>query len=59
MGFISRLLHPRDEEPKEASCPRCGAPAPATANDCSACGWDLRESFSGAYVSSHLTGPPR
>lgn len=45
MTLFDRFL--RREAPPEQQCPRCGIPAPAEVNVCSACGWDLRESFSG------------
>lgn len=53
MGFMDKVLG-RDEAVTEAPCPRCGIPAPSDANECSACGWDLRETFSGeagSYVN--------
>ena len=52
MGFFGRLTG-RDA-PEDAMCPRCGTPAPASAVECTACGWDMREIFHGAYVGSHL-----
>jgi ribosomal protein L37E len=33
------------EPPPETKCPRCGVPVPAQSTECSACGWDLRESY--------------
>lgn len=45
MTIIDRLL--RRETTTEIPCPRCGIPAPDDATECSACGWDLREAFSG------------
>jgi hypothetical protein len=45
MGFIQRLFH--REPPPELPCPRCGVPAPPDATECTACGWDLRESYHG------------
>lgn len=53
MKIVDRLLN-RQSPATEAPCPRCGIPAPATANECSACGWDLREAFTGAYAGSHI-----
>lgn len=50
MGLVDRLLH---REPEEAPCPRCGTPSPAGVDDCTACGWDMREKYSGA-AGSHL-----
>ena len=35
--------HPAAESP----CPRCGVLTPVDADDCKACGWDLRESYHG------------
>lgn len=46
MALFKRLLH-RDDPAEEAPCPRCGIPAPVPATECSACGWDLREQFTG------------
>ena len=43
MNLIQRLLHREPEQ--EIPCPRCGVPAPPHATDCTACGWDLRESY--------------
>jgi hypothetical protein len=43
MGLLQRLF--RRETPPETSCPRCGVPAPGGTIECSACGWDLRDSY--------------
>jgi hypothetical protein len=53
--FLQRLL--RREPPREAPCPRCGVLAPADATDCTACGWDLRESYHGPVGSHEMTTP--
>jgi hypothetical protein len=44
-GLFSKLR--RREPPVEAPCPRCGVPTPVDADECTACGWDLRESYHG------------
>jgi hypothetical protein len=44
-GLLSKLL--RRESRAEAPCPRCGVLTPIDADDCTACGWDLRESYHG------------
>ena len=49
MGFLRRLRH--ESEPEEQTCPRCKMPAPASAQECPECGWDLREAY-------HGTEPP-
>jgi hypothetical protein len=54
-GLMDRLL--RREPPQEAPCPRCGVPTPVDADDCKACGWDLRESYHGP-VGRHEPGAP-
>ena len=58
MSLFKRLLN-RDDGPGagEAPCPRCGIPAPVAANECSACGWDLREKYTGAEAGSYLPAP--
>jgi len=62
MGLFSRLH--RDAK-QETPCPRCGTPAPAGANECAACGWDLHEGYRSVAVGSHLEAtddqqpPPR
>ena len=56
MGLVKRFMH-REEEP-DVPCPRCGIPAPRGASDCSACGWDLREAYHGAFTGSHLEAGP-
>ena len=43
MRLLQRLL--RREPPLETKCPRCGVPAPAGDLECTACGWDLRETY--------------
>jgi predicted RNA-binding Zn-ribbon protein involved in translation (DUF1610 family) len=43
MGFLDRLRH--REQPQETICPRCGVPAPPGSTECTACGWDLRETY--------------
>jgi hypothetical protein len=43
MGLMQRLFH--REPPPETSCPRCATPVVAGSLECSACGWDLRESY--------------
>ena len=52
MGLFTRLTGRESEE--DQPCPRCGIPAPAASAECSACGWDMRESFHGQYVGSHI-----
>ena len=44
IGLLRRLLH-REQPPHESPCPHCGVPAPPEVLECSACGWDLRESY--------------
>ena len=41
MDFLQRFRH--KDEPQEQTCPRCHMPAPASAEECPECGWDLRE----------------
>jgi Uncharacterised protein family UPF0547 len=43
MGFLSRFRG--ETEPKEETCPKCKTPVPVAAEECSACGWDLREAY--------------
>jgi hypothetical protein len=43
MRLVRRLLH--GEPDHEHPCPRCGVPAPVSATECTACGWDLREAY--------------
>jgi hypothetical protein len=43
MSLMQRLF--RREPPPETSCPRCATPVPGGAVECSACGWDMRESY--------------
>jgi hypothetical protein len=45
MGLMRRMLH--REPPAEIACPRCGIPAPPSASECAACGWDLHELYTG------------
>ena len=42
------------DEPTEEPCPRCGIPAPMGAAECSACGWDLNESYHAEFVGSRV-----
>ena len=44
MSLFQRLSG-KLEVPDETPCPRCGVPAPDQAVECSACGWDLRETY--------------
>ena len=46
-------FHRRDEMTEEP-CPRCGIPAPTGAATCSACGWDLNESYHADFVGSRV-----
>jgi hypothetical protein len=57
MGLMSKLL--RQEAPTETPCPRCGIPAPADATECTACGWDLRESYHGQTPGGARTAEGR
>jgi hypothetical protein len=43
MRLLQRLL--RREPPLETKCPRCGVPAPPEDLECTACGWDLHETY--------------
>lgn len=43
MRVLSRLFH--REAPPLVTCPRCETPAPPDTITCTACGWDLRESY--------------
>jgi hypothetical protein len=43
MGFLKRFRS-QDEQQGE-TCPRCRMPAPAGAEECPECGWDLREAY--------------
>jgi predicted amidophosphoribosyltransferase len=51
MGFLQRLRH--QDEPEEQTCPRCRMPAPASAEQCPECGWDLREAYHAADPAPH------
>ena len=42
MGFLQRFRH---DEPQEQTCPRCRMPAPADAERCPECDWDLHEAY--------------
>ena len=44
MGFLSRFRG-GDPVPEEQICPKCRIPAPATAETCPECGWDMREAY--------------
>jgi hypothetical protein len=46
MSLMQRLFR-REPPPPETSCPRCETPVPAGSVECTACGWDLRESYHG------------
>jgi hypothetical protein len=50
--LIDKLL--RRQPPAESPCPRCGVLTPVDADECTACGWDLRESYHGP-VGRHET----
>jgi hypothetical protein len=50
MRFLRRLLN--REPPPEATCPRCGVPAPAGTIECAACGWDLRDAYHDPLVTA-------
>lgn len=50
MGLLDRIRHREDDD--ETPCPRCAIPTSANANDCSACGWDLREAYHGVFPGS-------
>ena len=54
MGFLSRFRS-GDEEPEEQLCPKCQIPAPAAADTCTACGWDLREAYHPEPVQPHTS----
>jgi hypothetical protein len=43
MGFLQRFRS--QDTPQEETCPRCRMAAPANADECTECGWDLREAF--------------
>ena len=43
MGFLQRFRH--QDEPQEQICPRCRMPAPADADQCPECAWDLHEAY--------------
>ena len=43
MGFLKRFRH--QDEPEEQTCPHCRMPAPADAEECPECGWDLHEAY--------------
>ena len=51
MGLLSRFRG--SDEPEEQICPKCKMPAPAEADECPECGWDLREAYHPA-----ATAPP-
>ncbi len=59
--LAQRLLH--REQPLETKCPSCGVPAPAGDVECTACGWDLRETYhdptTGADVEPEKVKPGR
>ena len=44
MGFLSRFRGSGDE-PEDQTCPKCRMPAPAVAETCPECGWDMREAY--------------
>ena len=44
MGFLSRFRG-GDDEPEDQTCPKCRMPAPAAAETCPECGWDMREAY--------------
>jgi hypothetical protein len=52
MGLFDRIRH--RGEVTESPCPRCAVPAPANADECAACGWDLRDAYHGIVPGSHL-----
>jgi ribosomal protein L37E len=54
---MSKLL--RREPTQEAPCPRCGVSTPVDADDCTACGWDMRESYHGPVGMHELAGSER
>lgn len=43
MSLLQRVLH--RESTEAIVCPRCATPAPPEAVECTACGWDMRESY--------------
>jgi hypothetical protein len=43
MGLLQRFLRREPAEP--VLCPRCGISAPPSELECTACGWDMRESY--------------
>jgi hypothetical protein len=52
MGLVKRFLR-REDEPDEP-CPRCGIPVPRGTAECTACGWDTREAYHGAFTGSSM-----
>lgn len=54
MRLLQRLLG--KEPPRETKCSRCGVPAPEGSLECSACGWDLRESYHDPLAEPAETG---
>ena len=53
MGLLKRFRH--DDPASETPCPRCGTPTPANTSECTACGWDTRESYHAAPGSTVVT----
>jgi len=51
MGFLSRFRG--DDEPEEQICPKCKTPAPVEDEECTVCGWDMREAY-----HPEATAPP-
>ena len=54
-GMLSKLF--RRQPVAESPCPRCGVLTPVDADDCTACGWDLRESYHGPVGAHVMAGP--
>ena len=44
----------RQTEQTEEPCPRCGIPAPEGTQACTACGWDMNESYHADFVGSRV-----
>jgi predicted RNA-binding Zn-ribbon protein involved in translation (DUF1610 family) len=56
-GLFSKLR--RREPVAESPCPRCGVLTPVDADECTACGWDLRESYHGPVGGHELPSDRR
>ena len=57
MRFMRGLF--KQEPAPEATCPRCDVPVPAASIECSACGWDLRESYRDPLLEEEGEGAGR